>query len=93
MNKCQHYGIKTSKTQWKHHPDPVTENKEAKVLWDFEIRRDKVIPTRRPCIVVVDETKRATTIIDIAELLDWKVKDKEDEMFLKQQDLIEMHKP
>ena len=42
-NICQHYGTKTSKTPWKHSPEPKTENKEVKVLWDFEIRTFKVI--------------------------------------------------
>ena len=71
---------------WKHQPDPVTENKGEKVLWDFEIRTDKVIPARRPDIVVIDKTKRTTIIIDVAVSLDRKVKDKEDEM-LNYQDL------
>ena len=35
-NICQHYWIKTSKTQCKHVPEPALENKEVVVLWDFE---------------------------------------------------------
>ena len=58
-----------------------------KVLWDFEIWRDKIIPTKRPDIVVIDKKTRTTTIIDIAVPLDWKLKDKEDEKILKYQDL------
>ena len=50
-NVCQHYGLKTSKTPLKHHPDPVTENKGAKVLWDFEMRADKVVPARRLVVI------------------------------------------
>ena len=79
-NICQHYGVKSSKTPWKCHQLPVAENKEVKVSWDFEIQTDKVIPAQRPDIVVIDKAKCTTTIIDIAVPLDWKVKDKEDEI-------------
>ena len=63
-------------------PRPVAEKKEVKVLWDFELRTDKVMPARRPCIVVVNKTEHA----DVAAPLDWRVKDKEDEKILKYQD-------
>ena len=33
-NICQHYVIQACKTPWKHHPEPVAENKEVKVLLD-----------------------------------------------------------
>ena len=72
-NACVHYWIKTSKTPWNHHPEPVAENK---VSWDFEIQTDKVIPARIPDIVVADKTKHTTTIIDVAVPLDWNVKEK-----------------
>ena len=48
------------------------------MLWDFELRTDKVVPARRPDIVVIDKTKGTATIIDVAEPLDWKVRHKED---------------
>ena len=47
INICQHYEMKISEIPWKHHPEPVTENKEVKVLWDFEVRTDTAIPTQR----------------------------------------------
>ena len=63
------------------------------MLWDVEVRIDKVMPARRPDTVVMDKTKRTTTMIDVAVPLDWKVKDKEDEKILKYQDLrIEIQK-
>ena len=84
-NICQHYRIKTL---WNHHPESIRENKEVKVLWDFEVRADKIIPAQRRDVVAIDKTKRTTTAIDVAVPLDWKVKDKEDEKILKYQDLI-----
>ena len=72
---CQHHGIKTSKTLWTHHPEPVTENNKAKMLRVFDIRIVSVIPAQRPGIVEIDKTMRTTTVIDVAVNLDWKVKD------------------
>ena len=65
----------------------VTESKEVKVLWDFEIRSEKVIPEQRLNIVANDKTKRTTTVIHVAVPEDLKVNDKEDKI-LKYQDLI-----
>ena len=55
-NICQHCRIKTSHTPWKYHPEPIMENREVKVLWNLKIRTDKVIPTRRQDIVVIDKS-------------------------------------
>ena len=75
-------------------PRVEAQKKEVKVLWDFEIRTDKVIATRRQEIVVVDIVMRTTIVIDVAVPLDWKVKGKEDEKVLKYQDLgIEIQTP
>ena len=51
------------------------------------------MPARILDIVVIDKTKRTTTIIDVAVPLDWKGKDKVDKKVLKYQDLrIEIQK-
>ena len=70
----QHCGNNGSKTPWKHQPESVAENKEMKVLWDIEIRIDKVIPESRQDIVVIEKARRTTAIIDMAVSLDWKVR-------------------
>ena len=67
-------------------PDTVTET-EVKILWDFEIRTDRVIPARRPDIVVLNKTNRTATIIDIAVPSDRNIKTKEREKIEKYQDL------
>ena len=76
---CQHCGINTSRTPWKYHQEPVTENKDAKVLWDIEIRTDIVTSARRTDIVVIDKIKRTATIIDITVPPNRDVNDKDDE--------------
>ena len=64
-----------------------------KVLWNNEIRTDKVITVRKQDVVIIDKTKRTTIMIGVAILPDWNVIDKEDEMILKYQDLrIEIQK-
>ena len=52
-NICENYGTKTSTIPLKHHPEPAIENNEGKVLWDFEIRTYRLMPARRPDIVVI----------------------------------------
>ena len=69
-NICQYHGTKTSKIEWKHHPDPVAERNEVKVLWEVEIRTDEVIPARRLYTVVIDNVhysnnrRSSTTILE-----------------------------
>ena len=43
-----------------HNPDSVLENETYKVLWDFEIQTDHLIPASRPDLMLVD-TKREPT--------------------------------
>jgi hypothetical protein len=40
----------------------VTETEEVKILWDFEIRTDKVITARRQDVVVLGKEERKLTI-------------------------------
>ena len=44
----------------------VTENNEAKILWDFDIRSDRVVKARRPDIVILDKKSGELTIVDLA---------------------------
>ena len=43
--------------------EPVFENENAKIPWDFTIQMDKRLPHNRPDIVVVDMKKRECHII------------------------------
>ena len=38
-------------------PEGVTKNKDKKLLWDFSIRTDHEIETRRPDLVVINKNK------------------------------------
>ena len=58
-----------------------------KVLWDFEVRTDRVIPARIPDLIVVDKHEKKATIIDVAVPMDRNINNKEQEKVQKYQDL------
>ena len=45
-------------TQWyKHKPESVLENETYKILWDFEIQKDCLIPAWRPDPVTINKRR------------------------------------
>ena len=54
---CNHYSFPINRRPWLHQPDTITEDDQVKILWDMEVQTDRLIPSRRPDIVVVDKTK------------------------------------
>ena len=58
-----------------------------KVLWDFEVRTDRIVTARRPDLIVVDKQEKTAKIIDVAVPLDKNVRAKEEEKVQKYQDL------
>ena len=46
-----------------HKPESVLENETHKILWDFEIKTDHLIPARRPDLVLINRKER--------ELVNW----------------------
>ena len=57
----------------------VLENKEVKLLYDFNIYTDKKITHRRPDIVIYNKKERKTTLVDVACPMDHNVERKEKE--------------
>ena len=41
---CKKYQMPCSNKWYEHQPQPVTETENAKLLWDYSIRTDRVIP-------------------------------------------------
>ncbi|TWW74438.1 hypothetical protein D4764_14G0004410 [Takifugu flavidus] len=62
-------------------PPKVLENKQAKILWDFQIQTDK--------IVVVDKHRKTVVVIDVAIASDSNIRKKEHEKLEKYQVLKE----
>ena len=61
-----------------HNPAPVLENDTHKLLWDFDIHMDQLIPTRRPTINKKKET-RICKIVEFAVPADHRINLKESE--------------
>ena len=62
-----------------HNPAPVLENDSHKLLWDFNIQTDHLIPARRPDLIIINNKKRKRTckIADFAVPADHRIKLKE----------------
>ena len=41
-----------------HNPAPVPENDTHKLLWDFSIQTDQLIPARRPDLKIIKKKKK-----------------------------------
>ena len=62
-----------------HNPAPVLENDSHKLLWDFNIQTDHLIPARRPDLIIINKKKRTCKIVDFAVPADHRINLKESE--------------
>ena len=62
-----------------HNPVPVLENDSHKLLWDFNIQTDHLIPDRRPDLIIINKRKRICKIVDFAIPVDHRINLKESE--------------
>ena len=60
-----------------HNPAPVPENDSHKLLWDFNIQTDHLIPSRRPDLIIINKRKRIYKIVDFAVPADHRINLKE----------------
>ena len=75
-------------TKWyMHKPESVLENATHKILWDFEIKTDHLIPARRPDLVLINKKERTDQLVNFAVPADHRVKLKENEKMDKYLDL------
>ena len=49
-----------------HNPAPVQENDSHKLLWDFNIQTDHLIPARRSDLIIINKKTRICKIVDFA---------------------------
>ena len=54
-------------------PAPVLENDTHKLLWDFNIRTDHLIPARSPDLIIINKQKKIFKIIDFAVPVDHRI--------------------
>ena len=74
---CRKYGFEYAKHWFKHRVEAVMENQDGKILWDVNIRTNRVIEARRPDIVLIEKKNKETFIFDVAIPGDFCVRDKE----------------
>ena len=62
-----------------HNQGSVLENDTHKLIWDFDIQKDRLISARRPDLIVINDKKKKKKleIEDIAVLADHRIKLKE----------------
>ena len=59
-----------------HNPAPVLKMTH-KLLLDFDIQTDHLIPARRPDLIIINKKKRTCKIVDFADPADHRIKLKE----------------
>ena len=61
-----------------HNPAPALENDTHKLLWDFDIQTDHLIPSRRPDLIIINKKKKKNyKIVDFAVSTDHRINLKE----------------
>ena len=73
------YAIKRKRT--------TTISTRRKLLWDFNIQTDHLIPARRPDLIIINKRKRICKIVDFAVPADHRINLKESEKIDKYLDL------
>ena len=56
-----------------HNPAPVLENDSHKLLWDFNIQTDHLIPARRPDLIIINQKKKIWKSVDFAVPADHRI--------------------
>ena len=84
---CKKHGLENEDKWYEHHPKPVSENQEVKLLWDFTIQTDKNVTHNRPDITLIHKKNSKCYIIDIACPGDKRIQDKEKEKIERYTDL------
>ena len=76
---CRKFQFDHTNKWYMHNLAPVLENDSHKLLWDFNIQTDHLIPARRPDLIIINKRKRICKIVDFAVLADHRIKLKESE--------------
>ena len=55
---CRKFQFDHTNKWYMHNPAPVLENATHKLLWDFNIQMDHLIPARRPDLIIINKKKK-----------------------------------
>ena len=76
---CRKFQFDHTNKWYMHNPAPVLKNDSHKLLWDFDIQTDHLIPARRPDLIIINKRKRIYKIVDYAVPVDHRINLKEGE--------------
>ena len=81
---CKKFQFDHTNKWYMHNPATVLENDSHKLLWDFNIQTDQLIPARRPDLIIINKKKkkkekRICKIVDFAVLADHRINLKQSE--------------
>ena len=76
---CRKFQFDHTNKWYMHKLAPVLENDLHKLLWDFNIQTDHLIPVRRPDLIIINKKKRICKIVDFAVPADHRINLKESE--------------
>ena len=77
---CRKFQFDHTNKWYMHNPVPVLENYSHKLLWDFNIQTDHLIPARRLDLIIINnKKKRICKIVDFAVSEDHRINLKESE--------------
>ena len=75
---CKKFKFDHTNKWYMHNPAPVLENDTHKVLWDFNIQTDHLIPARRPDLIIINKKKRICKIVPADHKINLKECEKKD---------------
>ena len=70
---CKKFKFDHTNKWYMHNPAPVLENGTHKLLWDFNIQTDHLIPTRRPDLIIINNNKKKKKKERICKIVDFTV--------------------
>ena len=76
---CRKFQFDHTNKCYMHNQAHVLENDSHKLLWDFNIQTDHLIPARRPDLIIINKRKRIYKIVDFAVPADRRINLKEGE--------------
>ena len=70
---CKKFKFDHTNKWYMHNPAPVLENDTHKLLRDFNIQTDHLIPARRPDLIIINKKKRICKTVDFAVTADHRI--------------------
>ena len=74
---CKKFKFDHTNKWYMHNSAPILENDTHKLLWDFNIQTDHLIPARRPDLIIINKEKRIGKFVDFAAPADDRINLKE----------------